>query len=981
MILKARLCIYLTKNAVTTIQSLTSKARRDPQSGPRAPVGGFYHCSLAWVRGTDGAIPSLRLANYIDREIQTQDHDRDVDELLGRDLSHYIDRKGTFLSAEPEELGAAILISRGLPVENGQQFARLLDAKERKADRTYRRYGGKLPRVASHLIVSFTYGITSDKAGEILENFATALSNRLAIPLYGRIHNKNGRPDHIHLLIGTRSVKDGKLGPKVRALDAVSEKIAGEGIHVGDGKLVGATCDWIRGEWARLQREASFDEHIDHRSYARRGLDIAPVTHVPRSEIEWEKRHSSTAWRDRRRRELDSRQHPDRPTSIHHEHVTEAEPDLAGKDEKRKTQRVDAHKEVEARARKLVNKFIKPTLAEVGADDDTTAAIMHSTFGIDIPIQVFATALRRRIVAVQTTGRDVDAAQSALATEAEEGHSLHEQPVFPSCPETAVAQEASVAEIPPARHPGEVAAAIALHHRLQHTHRRGTAYTERLAEWAGMDVAAFEAASKQDMEDNPNRPLITSSPEVLPLELWALWEQWRAEENAKRRDRRAINRGASDPTPAPRENSPQAPSSHPIDPLRDRLSAALDAEHHASIPTEGALDSAIHASDTGSNGGPHHGLQAPSLASGLLEQALVKAFVSEVQARYRKRNREPPHGQDLGRDLAVLLRATGRGTDEVTTVLTEGSVATGTMGSTLWVKDCVAHAFSAETTRKLAARPSFVTRAQWIEGATETKLYRRLRRGALDELKADLNQVWVTRQLQADDAHRRHAARLSMLHEIRWRTRRLHRRGLVPLMLSLLVEHTILQPLIKRQNAIATAERQAINARAAKLNTELKTLRNDWRSMTPEQAQMVFNRQSASDEATKTAMGDLLARVLQKATPPRTVVYPLTVEERRGVVVDVAMVMIARGSWTEDVGDRLARLIPSDRAALWSAAHHKCQSAFGHGTPHRLAEPDIHLLWARAVTTAKSRDWVVMVEHMRDLSIRRRNRDQERGRA
>ena len=120
-----------------------------------------------------------------------------------------------------------------MPAASGAQLARLLDARERRADRSYRTYGGRLPRVGSHLVASLRHVLAPAQAGAALEAFAHALSDRLLVPVEGQVHNKNGRPDHCHFLIGTRSVEQGRLGKKQRQLDAVSEKAAGRSIDVG----------------------------------------------------------------------------------------------------------------------------------------------------------------------------------------------------------------------------------------------------------------------------------------------------------------------------------------------------------------------------------------------------------------------------------------------------------------------------------------------------------------------------------------------------------------------------------------------------------------------------------------------------------------------------------------------------------------------------------------------------------------------------
>ena len=255
-------------------------------------------------------IIGLHKSNYINRELQfsVDRNDADIKFELEREigsvaLSEYLNRGE---EEQNPELGHHVLITRGLPIRTGAELARLLDAKERKKDRTYRRYGGQMPRVACHGILSFPWGITDQAAADALIGHASLISDELKLPLEGRVHYVNARPDHAHLLIGTRVVEQGVLGPKQRALDAVSQKRAGEGLAV-DGRLVGATIEKLRADWASRMREASGDLAIDRRSYLRRGIPICPVDTVPRGEIEFQKRRGRADWRRNRRAELEVR--------------------------------------------------------------------------------------------------------------------------------------------------------------------------------------------------------------------------------------------------------------------------------------------------------------------------------------------------------------------------------------------------------------------------------------------------------------------------------------------------------------------------------------------------------------------------------------------------------------------------------------------------------------------------------------------------
>ena len=154
------------KIAMISASTLAS-AGGDPQSGPPiSPRGlpGFFHYDLQWVLAEEGKIIGLHKSNYINRELQFSVGRNDTDIRFGLEgeigsvaLSEYLNRGE---EEQNPELGHHILITRGLPIRTGAELARLLDAKERKKDRTYRRYGGQMPRVACHGILSFPWGIT-----------------------------------------------------------------------------------------------------------------------------------------------------------------------------------------------------------------------------------------------------------------------------------------------------------------------------------------------------------------------------------------------------------------------------------------------------------------------------------------------------------------------------------------------------------------------------------------------------------------------------------------------------------------------------------------------------------------------------------------------------------------------------------------------------------------------------------------------------
>jgi len=265
---------------------------------------------VRWIRAEEGCIVGLHMSHFVNREEEyavslapTKLRGMPESGIGTEALSGYMNRD---VEKQNPELGHHLLIPRGLPVTNGAELARLLDARERKKDRTYRRYGGQMPRVACHAIIIFQWGMTDQAAIDAMTEHAYLISDKLRVPLEAQIHYVKDIPDHFHVLIGTRIVEDERLGRKQRQLDAVSEKHDGTGLSVG-GKVLGATLEELRADWAERMRAASSDHTIDHRSYARRGVPVYPVTTVPRSEIEWQKRRGREDWRHERRRELRDR--------------------------------------------------------------------------------------------------------------------------------------------------------------------------------------------------------------------------------------------------------------------------------------------------------------------------------------------------------------------------------------------------------------------------------------------------------------------------------------------------------------------------------------------------------------------------------------------------------------------------------------------------------------------------------------------------
>ena len=683
----------------------------------------------------------------------------------GLSTSDYINRTE---GAIDDELGVHILITLGLPVDTGAALARLLDARERKRDRTYRCYGGRLPRVGTHLILSFRYGLSTESATEAAWEHARMLSDRLRVPLEGRVHNKNGAPDHLHLIVGTRVVDHGKLGRKCRELDAVSEKHDGKPLVEG---VLGPTIEALRADWAERMRRASGDTEIDHRSYTRRGMAIYPVAHVPRGEIEYQKRRGRTDWRRERGLELQARAPVLR---------TEA------------TGRPQGPAETEAAEPARASRQHAPDAASpaAGADPGSVAAVRQ---------------------------RPTDA-RTLPAWDGDDRAS----------------RDRRAQRVEPDRDtltPGvDAVPMIAVHRALRAAHRLKADRERALANLAGIDVEALRRASAEAVDNGEDAAAGKAPP--LPSELMKLVVVWQGEDRRaraeRRRDKDTRREVAAIAAPPSVPETPPGPSP------RDGP-AGLPPEHGAARPAAPPHNSKPRPQRAFPASGP---TPAPGVYAGpgaiAGSEALARALhdahaASAIESAYDN-DRLPPSDEELLRKVALRLRASGLDRDEVGRYLRTGDPAENRDASAGAVTRAVNHAFSERSTAWLAAAPKFVTRAERVSGRAETALYRWLRADALQQLKRDLDEVWVTRRARADEVAERHRRRMAWIRDLRWSNRRLQRRGLILAILSVAVELAILRPLVALDRVDTTQQHRDLNDAARAATERLRALRNEWRT-------------------------------------------------------------------------------------------------------------------------------------------------------
>lgn len=182
------------------------------------------------------------------------------------------------------------------------------DRANRCKDGRYKEHAGHMPRLGSFITASFPYGVSLSDAIAAVDRHAEHLGSTYGVACEAVIHAKNNQPDHAHFFITDRLVDANGVGRKQRKMNGMAAKLGGDGIEVADGYIISGPMEDMRASWAALMRElAPLNVIIDHRSFARRGLDIEPVTYVPREEVREQEARGEDGWKRRRKRELAER--------------------------------------------------------------------------------------------------------------------------------------------------------------------------------------------------------------------------------------------------------------------------------------------------------------------------------------------------------------------------------------------------------------------------------------------------------------------------------------------------------------------------------------------------------------------------------------------------------------------------------------------------------------------------------------------------
>lgn len=172
--------------------------------------------------------------------------------------------------------------------------------------------------VAREIQVSLPRELTSEQGEVLTRRFAQFLVAEYGVAVDAVVHRKasKSRPDHnphSHLLLTTRTVKNGVLGEKTRVWDELiaRKETLPDGTTVYHEPEGRKQVEKVRRVWAEFANDALADagstERIDHRSDAKRGIERPAATRsVPRGILAREQReHLATPKgqeRDRKRR-------------------------------------------------------------------------------------------------------------------------------------------------------------------------------------------------------------------------------------------------------------------------------------------------------------------------------------------------------------------------------------------------------------------------------------------------------------------------------------------------------------------------------------------------------------------------------------------------------------------------------------------------------------------------------------------------------
>ncbi len=212
-------------------------------------AGGWFHCSVKTMSRSTGRSAVAAAAYRLGERL----HELEVDQ-----THDYRRRSGvavTFTCAPSDAPAWA---------HDPERLWNAANAAEKRKNST----------LAREVELALPATVSAEAREGIARTVAQELVNRYGVAVSGAIHapSRDGdqRNHHVHLLFTTRRMEPDGLGPKTRVLDA---KATGP---QEVSYLRAFACDAIN---AALS-DAGSDERVDHRSFAARGIEEEPTTHL-----------------------------------------------------------------------------------------------------------------------------------------------------------------------------------------------------------------------------------------------------------------------------------------------------------------------------------------------------------------------------------------------------------------------------------------------------------------------------------------------------------------------------------------------------------------------------------------------------------------------------------------------------------------------------------------------------------------------------
>lgn len=143
-------------------------------------------------------------------------------------------------------------------------------------------------RVAREVRIGLPDALAPEARTQLANQYGAALAARYGVAVDVAVHLPDAKGDqrnhHAHLLMTTRELGPDGLQAKVRVLD---DRTSGPG-----------EVEWMRETWASMANaaleRAQIAERVDHRSYARQGIDRLPTRHLGPKHTAFERKGGST---------------------------------------------------------------------------------------------------------------------------------------------------------------------------------------------------------------------------------------------------------------------------------------------------------------------------------------------------------------------------------------------------------------------------------------------------------------------------------------------------------------------------------------------------------------------------------------------------------------------------------------------------------------------------------------------------------------